>query len=63
MQNSSFFENTVRVLKVFIYGLLFVIVLCSAIVAKLTILFAASQLHDSTNLLYCNDYDSRKISI
>lgn len=51
-RNNQFFETVIYILKVLIYGLLFVIVLCSGIAAKTAILFATSQLQKNQTLFY-----------
>lgn len=44
MQSNKFFEIVSWILKMFIYGLLFTIVLCSGITSKLAVLLATAQL-------------------
>ncbi|XP_072762919.1 chitin synthase chs-2 [Anoplolepis gracilipes] len=53
VRNNKYFEIIIWILKVLIYGLLFIVVLCSGIVAKTAVLFATSQLQ-KTQLPYCN---------
>ncbi|KAL6424393.1 hypothetical protein ACFW04_009877 [Cataglyphis niger] len=61
LQSNWCFEITILFLKVLIYGLLFIVVLCSGIMAKTAVLFATSQLRknqsisiDIESLRYCN---------
>lgn len=48
------FEVMVWILKLLIYGVLFIIVLCSSVVAKSAVLFATSQLQRRPSVLYCH---------
>lgn len=54
MRKNKFFEATICLLKLFSYGLLFIVVLCSSVAAKLAVLFATSQLQKSPSIPYCN---------
>lgn len=54
MRNNRFFEIVIWILKVFIYGLLFTIVLCSGIAAKLAVLLITAQLRKNQSLPFCN---------
>ncbi|KYN42444.1 Chitin synthase 3 [Trachymyrmex septentrionalis] len=54
MQNNRFFEIVIWILKIFIYGLLFIIVFCSGIVSKLFVLLATAQLRKNQSLPFCN---------
>lgn len=54
MANQKCLEGMVKVTKVFVYLLVFVIVLGSGVVAKGTILFMTSQLNQDRKILYCN---------
>lgn len=55
MRNNHFFVKIIWTIKVLVYGLLFVIVLFSAIAAKSAVLFATSQLRKNQLLPYCNN--------
>ncbi|XP_011253680.2 chitin synthase chs-2 [Camponotus floridanus] len=59
VRNNQFFEVVICIIKVLIYGLLFVIVLCSGIAAKTAILFATSQLQKNQSWPICS-YSERK---
>lgn len=59
-QSNRFFEITICVLKVLIYGLLFIVVLCSGIAAKTTVLFATSQLQKDHSLPHCNNSEKKE---
>lgn len=61
MQNNRFFEIVIWILKVFIYGLLFTIVLCSGIASKLAVLLAAAQLRKNQTLPSCHKHNPGKI--
>ncbi|XP_011705416.1 PREDICTED: uncharacterized protein LOC105460624 isoform X2 [Wasmannia auropunctata] len=54
MQNNKFFEIVIWILKIFIYGLLFTIVLCSGIASKFAVLLATAQLQKNQLLPSCN---------
>ncbi|XP_071565926.1 chitin synthase chs-2 isoform X3 [Temnothorax nylanderi] len=54
MRNNRFFEIVIWILKLFIYGLLFTIVLCSGIASKLAVLLATAQLRKNESLLSYN---------
>jgi len=54
MRNNRFFEIVIWIVKIFIYGLLFIIVLCSGIASKLTVLLATAQLRKNQSLPSCN---------
>lgn len=54
LQDNRCFEIIIWILKVLIYGLLFIVVLCSGIAAKTGVLFATSQLQKNQSLRHCN---------
>ncbi|KYN04745.1 Chitin synthase 3 [Cyphomyrmex costatus] len=55
MQNNRVFEIIVSILKIFIYGSLFTIVLCSGIISKVFVLLATAQLRKNQSLPDCNE--------
>ncbi|XP_077266007.1 chitin synthase chs-2 isoform X4 [Temnothorax americanus] len=54
MRSNRFFEIVIWILKLFIYGVLFTIVLCSGIASKLAVLLATAQLRKNESLLSYN---------
>jgi chitin synthase len=52
--NQQFLETTIKVIKVIVYLLTFIIVLTSGVIAKGSILFMTSQLRPDKNIPYCN---------
>lgn len=54
MQSNKCFEIIIWILKIFIYGLLFTIILCSGITSKFAVLLATAQLGKNQLLPSCN---------
>lgn len=59
MKDNKLIERIIWVLKVLVYGLLFAIVFCNAIVAKSAVLFATSQLGKNHSLSYSDPNQGR----
>ncbi|XP_029033915.2 chitin synthase chs-2-like [Osmia bicornis bicornis] len=56
MHTKKFLDNLIRIIKILIYGILFCTVLCSALIAKLIVLFAVSQLQEEKSTKFCDYY-------
>nr|ACD10533.1 chitin synthase 1b [Ectropis obliqua] len=54
MESQKCLEFTVRLLKIFAYALVFIVVLSSGVLAKGTTLFMTSQLRKDRRIAYCN---------
>lgn len=54
MANQKCFEISAKILKVFAYLIIFVIVLGSGVISKGTLLFMTSQLRQDKIITYCN---------
>lgn len=54
MANQRCLEVTVQILKLLVYLVVFVIVLGSGVIAKVTVLFMTSQLKADKVVPYCN---------
>jgi chitin synthase len=52
--NQQFLETTIKVIKVIVYLMTFIIVLTAGVIAKGSILFMTSQLRPDKNIPYCN---------
>ncbi|XP_076751332.1 chitin synthase chs-2 [Xylocopa sonorina] len=65
MQNKKWFNVSIRIIKVLVYGILFCTVLCSGLIAKFVVFFAISQLKDGKSIPFCNyysEYDKNMIA-
>ncbi|CAL7946040.1 unnamed protein product [Xylocopa violacea] len=65
MQSKKWFNVSIHIIKVLVYGILFCTVLCSGLITKFVVFFAISQLKDGKSIPFCNyysEYDGNMIA-
>ncbi|XP_050482557.1 chitin synthase chs-2-like isoform X1 [Bombus huntii] len=56
MQNKKWLDISMQIIKVFVYGIFFCIVLCTGLISKFVVIFALSQLKDEKSIQFCDYY-------
>lgn len=52
-----------KIIKIFVYGVFFCIVLCTGLISKFVVIFALSQLKDEKSIQFCDYYSGNLFNI
>lgn len=63
MQNKKWLDISMQIIKVFVYGIFFCIVLCIGLISKFVVIFALSQLKDEKSIQFCDYYSGNLFNI